>query len=409
MSRFLFIVPPLSGHINPTLSVGAGLLHRGHEVIWAGHEALLVGNDQSLEKRLPEGGRFIPVKDRMTEGDYRKIIEKSPSVKGLRSLKFLYDDVFIPMARGTIDGLSEIVDDLQPDIIVNDQQAFAGAVVAWKKKIPYATFCTTSAGVQEPLDGFDKVNLWEHDRIVEFQRECGIEIDEKIITSPYLAIIFSSRRFVGESLSFPKHYRFIGPSVSHREDTTPFPFERLKAASVPKVLFSLGTVNQENGKAFFDRIVEGFADRDILAIVIAPENFFESIPDNFIVQKRIPQLEVLPLVDCVVSHAGHNTVCETLMNGIPLVVTPIKDDQSRVAGQVVAADAGIRLRYRRFKPEEMYNAVRTVIEDPKYRKNAEIIKTSFISAGGTESAVASLETLAAESSTDQTYPLPEGS
>ena len=34
MAKFAFIVPPLTGHVNPTLSIGATLLERGHEVAW---------------------------------------------------------------------------------------------------------------------------------------------------------------------------------------------------------------------------------------------------------------------------------------------------------------------------------------------------------------------------------------
>ncbi|WP_300671375.1 nucleotide disphospho-sugar-binding domain-containing protein [Desulfoluna sp.] len=393
MGRFLFVVPPLAGHINPTLSVGAQLLSCGHEVLWAGHEALLVGGDGPLGDRLPKGGTFMAVEDNMGPEDYRKIVKKSPSVSGLQSLKFLYEDVFIPMARGTMQGVASIVERVKPDVIINDQQAFAGAVVAWQKKIPYATFCTTSAGVQEPLEGFHRVNQWEHDRMIEFQQSVGVACNEKVNTSARLAVIFSSPLFVGEHCRFPDHYRFVGPSITHRIDTTPFPFARLKKTTTPKVLISLGTVNQDHGKAFFSKIVEAFEHRDLTVVAVAPGDFFDRIPDNFIIRKRIPQLDVLPHVDCVVSHAGHNTVCESLMNGLPLVVTPIKDDQSKVASQVVAAGAGLRLKYRRFKPSDMHDAVMTLIHDPSYRENALRIKASFVKAGGAEKAARCLEEL----------------
>ena len=36
MSRFLFVVPPMAGHVNPTLPVGRELAARGHDVAWAG-------------------------------------------------------------------------------------------------------------------------------------------------------------------------------------------------------------------------------------------------------------------------------------------------------------------------------------------------------------------------------------
>jgi UDP:flavonoid glycosyltransferase YjiC (YdhE family) len=66
-------------------------------------------------------------------------------------------------------------------------------------------------------------------------------------------------------------------------------------------------------------------------------------------QRQVPQLELLPHLDAVVCHGGHNTVCETLMNGLPMVVIPIAYDQSHVAGRVFRVGAGERLNFNRFK------------------------------------------------------------
>ena len=52
MARFLFVVPPLVGHVNPTNSVGRELERAGHEVAWVGHPG-------TVRKRLPEGARLI--------------------------------------------------------------------------------------------------------------------------------------------------------------------------------------------------------------------------------------------------------------------------------------------------------------------------------------------------------------
>src|SRR5260370_1131765 len=41
MSRFLFVVPPLTGHVNPALGIARALAERGHDVAWAGSERLL--------------------------------------------------------------------------------------------------------------------------------------------------------------------------------------------------------------------------------------------------------------------------------------------------------------------------------------------------------------------------------
>ena len=54
MSRILFVVPPLVGHVNPTVPLGLALTARGHEVAWAGLPTI-------VDRLLPEGARFFPV------------------------------------------------------------------------------------------------------------------------------------------------------------------------------------------------------------------------------------------------------------------------------------------------------------------------------------------------------------
>ncbi|MFE0381998.1 glycosyltransferase, partial [Streptomyces inhibens] len=48
--RVLFVVPPLAGHVNPTVAVAAELAARGHQVAWTGPAA-------ALTPRGPPGGR----------------------------------------------------------------------------------------------------------------------------------------------------------------------------------------------------------------------------------------------------------------------------------------------------------------------------------------------------------------
>jgi UDP:flavonoid glycosyltransferase YjiC (YdhE family) len=108
----------------------------------------------------------------------------------------------------------------------------------------------------------------------------------------------------------------------------------------------------------------------------------------------VPQLELLPHLDAVVCHAGHNTVCETLAHGLPLVVAPIRDDQPIIAQQVVDAGAGIRLKYGRVTSDEIFEALVAVLETPSYRQAALRIQASFRAAGGPSAAADRLESLA---------------
>ena len=49
--KFLFVVPPLTGHVNPTVSVARALEARGHGVAWVGHPS-------KVRPLLPDGARL---------------------------------------------------------------------------------------------------------------------------------------------------------------------------------------------------------------------------------------------------------------------------------------------------------------------------------------------------------------
>ena len=101
-----------------------------------------------------------------------------------------------------------------------------------------------------------------------------------------------------------------------------------------------------------------------------------------------------PHLTAVVCHGGHNTVCESLAHGVPLVVAPIKHDQPIVAEQVARAGAGIRVSFHRARPESLREALLSVIDDPSYRAAAERVRASFAAAGGATAAASRLAALA---------------
>jgi MGT family glycosyltransferase len=113
-----------------------------------------------------------------------------------------------------------------------------------------------------------------------------------------------------------------------------------------------------------------------------------------LVREYVAQLDLLPYLHAVVSHAGHNTVCEALAHGVPLVVAPIRDDQPVVASQVTDSGAGIRVHFGRVGSTELRTAITTVLDDPSYGAAARRVQTSFATAGGATVAADHLEKLA---------------
>jgi MGT family glycosyltransferase len=141
-------------------------------------------------------------------------------------------------------------------------------------------------------------------------------------------------------------------------------------------------------------VIEALGGRALQVILVGPRDRLGPVPANILVRDRIPQLAVLDRVNAVVSHAGHNTVCETLARGLPLVVAPIRDDQPVIAQQVVNAGAGVRVRFGRVRPRDLAAAVDEVLTRPCFREAALRIRASFETAGGPAAAALALEALA---------------
>lgn len=384
MARVLFVVPPLTGHVNPTVSVAAELARRGHEVAWVGHPG-------KVRPLLPPHATLFELDDRVPAELLARTQEKASRVRGLEGLRFLWEDFLIPLARGMRPAVDDVVATFRPDLLVVDQQALGGALVARARGLRWATFATTSASVVEPLLDLPKVLAWRDERIAELEREAGLEPAPEPDRSPSLVVVFSTHELVGKGASFPEHYAFVGPSIAEKRSAVPFPWDELRA--VPRILVSLGTVNAERGGRFFRAIGEAVTGEPLQVVLVASGEVAGTLPHNVLRRDYVPQLELLPELHAVVCHAGHNTTCEALWHGLPLVVAPIKDDQPVVAAQVEAAGAGIRVRFGRASAETLRTAIRTVLQEPSYRAAAGRIGASFREAGGPVRAADLLEGL----------------
>jgi MGT family glycosyltransferase len=340
---------------------------------------------------LPEGAELLAIDDEGSDKVAGTFGQRASGLRGLESLQFLWQDMLLPLARGMLPRLLEAMESYAPDVVIADHQALAGAFAARRHGVPFATFSTTSASVVDPLAELPKVKEWVLAQVAELEREAGLSSSPSPDTSPHLVVIFSTEALVGAGSPWPEHYRFVGPSIQDRPDSTPFPWESLAAKR--KIFVSLGTVSARAGSDFYAALIGALRDLDAQVILAAPPALVPGAPSNFIVRERVPQLELLHHVDAVVCHAGHNTVCEALANGLPLVVAPIRDDQPVVAQQVVRAGAGVRVRYGRLSASSLRAAVDRVLSDAQFRDAAGRIRQSFENAGGASAAADALMAL----------------
>ncbi|MCD6641151.1 MAG: hypothetical protein LT071_14730, partial [Nocardioides sp.] len=315
MSRFLFVVPPLTGHVNPTIVVAAELERHGHDVAWTG----IPGETEAM---LPPGARFLPAASAEIAAHSVERSKRDANLRGASAYKFLQEEVLVPMAKHTVDGIDAAVDTWSPDVLVVDQQALGGAIVARRRDLVWATSATTSAELSDPLGGLPKVSEAMHRIRVDLQTAHGIdaEVAEQgdLRISPHLVLAYTSPQLVREQLTEAAAAApicFVGPTTLGRPEPDDFDWQLIDP-STPTVLVSLGTLNAKAGARFWEVAAEAFRDQPWQGIFVAPPELVPDPPANVVVRPRIPQLAVLRRSDAVVTHAGHNTVCESLAAGL---------------------------------------------------------------------------------------------
>lgn len=389
MSRFLFVVPPLAGHVNPTVGLGRALQRRGHEVAWAGSELI-------LRPLLGEAATVFPTGSRVL---------RDQGEGGLAAVRTLWKEFIVPYARFTKKALNEAAAKFEPDVIVADEHTPAGAFTAHRHGIRWATMATSSMEINRPYRQLPQVEAWMTGHLRALWNAAGLPEDEYLDPrfSPFLVLAQTSRALTGEGADFPEHYALVGPILAERPEQLPFPWERLDPQRLC-VLVTMGTLAADVAEGFYRRAVDALRPLDgrLQALVVAPpEALPVDLPEHVIAAPRVPMLDLLGrgAVHAVVCHAGMNTVCEALAHRLPLVLAPIRHDQPVTAGQVAAAGAGVRVRFSRVGPQSLRRAIESVLDDPSYRAAAGRIADRFAADGGARTAADRLEALAGALST----------
>ena len=103
------------------------------------------------------------------------------------------------------------------------------------------------------------------------------------------------------------------------------------------------------------------------------------LPSNMWGVAQVPQTNVLPLVDLVITHGGNNTTTEAFHFGKPMIVMPLFWDQYDNAQRVHELGFGQRLDTYGFADEELIGAVDRLLGDELLHRrmatNAEVIRS----------------------------------
>ena len=87
------------------------------------------------------------------------------------------------------------------------------------------------------------------------------------------------------------------------------------------------------------------------------------LPDNMWGQQSVPQIQVLPVVDLVITHGGNNTITETFYFGKPMIVMPLFSDQMDNAQRVQEKGYGLRIDPINCSKDELLTGIESLLSD----------------------------------------------
>jgi zeaxanthin glucosyltransferase len=173
-----------------------------------------------------------------------------------------------------------------------------------------------------------------------------------------------------------------------------FPWERLTGE--PLIYASMETIL--NGRLdVFRIIVAALAKHAGLQLVLSvgdqvdPEQI-GPVPSNAIIVKQAPQLELLKQTSVCITHAGLNTVLESLAQGVPQVAIPVTYDQPGIAARIAHKKTGVVTSLERLTVDHLSTLLNEALNDSTYRDNARKLQKAIAKANGLSVAADLVET-----------------
>jgi zeaxanthin glucosyltransferase len=123
---------------------------------------------------------------------------------------------------------------------------------------------------------------------------------------------------------------------------------------------------------------------------LRPEEEAE-LPGDALVVGYAPQLDLLKRAQLTLTHAGLNTVLDSLANGVPLVTVPITYEQPAIAQRVAWTGTGRSVAFAKLDVPTLRASLEAVLHNPGYRQAAQRLSKMTAIAGGTDRAASIIE------------------
>ena len=422
MARILVGSVPAVGHVNPLVPIVRALCARGHEVVWC-------TGRKHRAKVEATGARFAPW-EQARDYDDARVDDEFPErtrLAGLAKLKFDMKHVFIDPAVGQTRDLEVIAQEFRPEVVFCEAGTFGGVFYSERSGVPVvllgviplarSSVDTAPFGLglmpdASPLGRLrnralnfvvervlfpDVQRHWNAMRRTLDLPPTGWWLNAGGLASAYLQPTIPAFEHPRSDLA--ANVRFIGMiAPDPPRDWRPPDFWSDLDGSRPVVHVTQGTL-ANTAPRLIRPALEGLADEDVLVVVATggptPEALgLTSVPRNARIAAFLSYPALLPKASVMVTNGGYGGVQMALAHGVPVVVAGTSEDKPEVATRVAASGAGLNLKTADPTAEQVRIAVRTLLDDARYRDRARALAIQYARYDAVAAAVETIERFA---------------
>lgn len=410
------IISPTGSHLTTHFVLGYELKRRGHRVTFLN---ILDAQDKILAADF--GFRAIGELERPIGSD-AEILTQRGKLSGIASLKHSLKTAEQDM-QVILQDAPEAIRSQGIEALLVDQCSPVGGTVADYLKIPFISLCA-ALPLNRDISIPPMYTTWHYSPTwsAKLRNRLGYTLST-VLTKPIRKLTAEYRQhwklpphthpndnysklaqlsqqpaeFEFPRANLPPHFHFTGPYHSSfgREEVS-FPWDRLTGQ--PLVYASMGTI-QNQIFPVFEAIAAACDGLDVQLVLSLgggmPLEAMSSLSGNPLVVRYAPQLELLKRAALTITHAGLNTVLESLANGVPMVAIPIANDQPGTAARIVWAGVGEMLPSSRLTVAGLRSAIHKVLTQDSYKIQALRLQSAIQNSGGVQQAANIIEAVIA--------------
>ena len=411
------------GPTNNCVGIGQVLRDRGHRVVFVLEESFAGTLEaQGFEERLLRLGPVPEVEEEPGQfwKDYIRDtapVFKRPTVEQLGAFIEPTWRALCDGARYCDDRLAEILDEVHPDVAVEDNVVCFPALVRgqgpWARIVSCNPLELADPGLPPVFSGYPvgDTSEWGAFRaayaaaIAELHGEFSAFCEERGAGPlPAGAFIPESDRLnlylYPEEVDYAREQPVA--STWHRLDSCvrrsdvgdfelPAEIAEGEGSLVYLSLGSLGSADVELMRRLVD-VLSRAPHRFVVSK--GPQHTEFELADNMWGAEFLPQPAILPKADLVITHGGNNTTTECFHFGKPMIALPLFWDQYDNAQRVHETGFGVRLPTYAFEEDELLGTIDGLLVDTALHSRLQGISARLQASPGTVKAAGLIEELA---------------